>query len=199
MEECKIQAHIDQVVPNYISDRFQKGNIPRIAVIPFEVPVNFSPAMNPRLRLGHDLASGFQRYILQTTDQLIVEVFDRGEYPGKKMDFSTGNYIALKQARDAGYDFIFIGYMDEIKNDVTLRVQTKLVDTGNNTTVWFGTTEVMSRSRPTRSLLDTLTRGYYPVRDDLFEIPERIEVLEQCTATRVFTLPEIADPWIQVP
>jgi len=199
MEECKFQAYVDQGVPNYLSERFKKGNIPRIAVIPFEVPVNFSPAMNPRLKLGHDIASGFQRYILQTGEQVIVELFDRGDYPGKKMDFSTGNFIALNQARDAGYDFIFLGYMDDIKNDLVLRVHTKLIDTENNTTVWYGTTDVMSRSRPARSFLDFLTRGYYPDRDDLFEIPERIEVLEQCTVTRVFTIPAIEEPWVQVP
>ncbi len=199
MEDCKIQAYVDQIVPNYISERFKKDNIPRIAVIPFEVPVNFSPAMNPRLRLGHDLASGFQRYILQTEEKVIVELFDRGEYPGKKMDFSTGNFIALNQARDAGYDFIFIGYMDEIKNDLTLRVHTKLIDTENSTTVWYGTTDVMSRSRPARGFLDFLSRGYYHDRQDLFEIPERIEMLEQCTATRVFTIPPIEEPWIQLP
>lgn len=199
MEDCKIQAYVDQTVPNYLSERFQKGNIPRIAIIPFEVPVNFSPAMNPRLRLGHDLANGFQRYILQTGEQVIVELFDRGDYPGKRMDFSTGNFIALKQARDAGYDFIFIGYMDDIKNDLVLKVHTKLIDTENSTTVWYGTTDVMSRSRPARGLLDFLSRGIYPDRDDLFEFPERLDALEQCTTTRVFTLPVIPEPWIQIP
>jgi len=195
MEDCKIQAYVDQSVPNYLSERFKKGNIPRIAIIPFEVPVNFTPPMNPRLRLGHDLASGFQRYILQTGEQLIVELFDRGEYPGKRMDFSTGNYIALQQARDAGYDFIFIGYMDDIKNDLVLRVHTKLVDTENSSTVWYGTTDVMSRSRPARSLLDFLSRGIYPDREDLFEIPERIEALEQCTVTKIFSVPSAEEPW----
>ena len=199
MEDCKIQAYVDQTVPNYISERFKKGNIPRIAVIPFEVPVNFSPAMNPRFRLGHDLANGFQRYILQTGEQVIVELFDRGDYPGKKMDFSTGNFIALQQARDAGYDFIFIGYMDDIKNDLILKVHTKLIDTENSTTIWYGTTDVMSRARPARGLLDFLSRGIYPDRDDLFEIPERIDMLEQCTTTRVFTIPPIPEPWIQIP
>lgn len=195
MEDCKFQAYVDQQVPNYLSERFKKGNTPRIAVIPFDVPVNFSPVMNPRMRLGHDLAAGFQRYFLQTGEQIIVELFDRGEYPGKRMDFSTGNFIALQQARDAGYDFIFIGYMDDIKNDLVLRLHTKLVDTENSATVWYATTDVMSHSRPARGLLDAVTRGAYPDRDDLFEIPERIEMAEQCTVTRMFTLPSNGEAW----
>jgi hypothetical protein len=197
-ESCKIQAYVDQVVPNYLSERFVRGNIPRIAVIPFEVPANFSPAMNPLLRLGHDMATGFQRHMLQTGEQMIVELFDRGQWPGKRMDFSTGNLVALEQARDAGYDFIFVGYLDDIKDDVILRVHTKLVDTENSSTVWYGTTDVMSRARPTRGLLDWMTRGYYPVRHDLFEFRERFDELEQCTVQRMFTIPSVEKPWYSI-
>ena len=88
--------------------------------------------------------------------------------------------------------------MDDIKNDLVLRLHTKLIDTENSSTVWYATTDVMSHSRPARGFLDAVTRGAYPERDDLFEIPERLEMAEQCTVTRMFTLPSNGEAWYDV-
>ncbi len=179
-----------QDLVTHLSARFKRGETPRVAIIPFDVPVNFSAIMNPRLRLGHKLASDFQKAFLEQGENLIVEVVDRAEWPGKRLDFDTGNYIALEQARRAGFDYILVGYMDEIKNDYILTVHTKVIDTENDQTIWYGTTDVSSSSRPTRGLLNVFSKGFYPDRDDLFEFPERLKLLPFCTSERIFHLEE---------
>lgn len=183
--QCNIQAHIDQQLSDYLSRRFEKGSTPRIAIIPFDVPVNFSPEMNAQLRFGLSLAEMFQKNLLRQDERVIVEIFDRSNWPGKKMDFATGNYIALKQARDAGYDFILIGFMDSIVDSTMLSINTKLIDTENSTTLWYGTSEISSPAAPSRRLLNFLSRGVYPLREDILNFSERSEKLVACTVDRM--------------
>jgi len=176
---------LDERFVEYVSNRFQKGSIPRVAVVPFEVPVNFSPIMNPELRYGFKLAQMFQQSLLSQNEKIIVEVFDRSNWPGKKMDFATGNMIAMKQARDAGYDFLVVGVMDEMTNANNLSIQTKLIDTENSTTVWYGISQSVWPRRPTQDFLNFLSRGIYPKRDDVFEIQDRTKKLVDCTVDRL--------------
>lgn len=186
---CKIQAHIDQGFANYVSKRFEKGSTPRVAIIPFDVAVNFSPSssFNPELHYGLTLARLFKQNMLAQGDKVIVEIFDRSNWQGKKMDFLTGDLISLKQARDAGYDFLVTGYMDDILEAETLTIHSKIIDTENSTTIWYGTSTSMSPERPTKDLLNFLSRGIYPKRDDVLHFNQRTEGLVSCTIQRVYS------------
>ena len=186
--QCNIQAHIDQRFVDYLSHRFQKGSTPRIAIIPFDVPANFSPVNNPELRFGFKLAEIFQRKILAKGEKLIVELFNRDEWPGKSLDFSTGNYTAIKQARDAGYDLVLVGKFENIVDSQVLSIQSKIIETESTNTIWFGTSQSFSKEAQTKGFLNFLSRGVYPLREDVFHISERTEALVSCTVDRVFSL-----------
>lgn len=185
---CKIQAHIDQSFIDYLSQRFQKGSTPRIAILPFDVPANFSPSnsFNPDLNYGNKITDFFKQRILSKGEKIIVEVFDRSNWPGKKMDFVTGDFIAMKQARDAGYDFIVTGYLDNIIDAQVLTIHSKIIDTENSTTVWYGTSNSVSPEQPTKNLLNFLSRGIYPYRDDVMHLNQRVDGLVACTVERIF-------------
>lgn len=186
-ESCKIQAYVDQSFVNYVSSRFQKGNIPRVAIIPFDAQENFSPPMDPNMRFGTRLAQTFQQQFLAKKERIIVEVFMR-DWPGKRLDFTAGNFQAINYSRDAGYDFVMVGFVENISNDLVIRVHTKLIDTSSGMTVWYGTTDVKSNARSTRGFMRAATRGSYPERDDLFEFEARIDQLSYCTTERIFQL-----------
>jgi TolB-like protein len=185
-ESCKIQAYVDQTFVDYLDARFQKGNVPRLAIVPFDTQENFSPPMNPHLRFGNRLAQGFQQQFLARNEAIIVEVFLR-DWPGKRLDFTAGNFQAINYARDAGYDFVVVGFVEDIVNDLKIRVHTKIIDVDNGMTVWYGTTDVKSNARSSRGFLRAATRGSYPERDDLFEFEQRIDKLTTCTAERIFS------------
>lgn len=184
-ESCKIRAYVDNSFVDYLSQRFESENIPRVAIVPFDVPENFTPPMNPMLRFGHKLAQSFQQEFLARSESIIIEMFLR-DWPGKRLDFSAGNFQAIKQARDAGYDFVFVGFMEEMVNDLKMRVHTKLIDTDSGITIWYGTTDVSSNARSSRQLANILTVGAYAKRDDLFEMEPRIDELAVCTTARIF-------------
>jgi hypothetical protein len=186
-EGCNIRAYVENPFLDYVSSRFEKDNVPRIGIIPFDVPENFSPPMNPHLRFGHRLAQSLHATFLQQGEPLIVEVFNR-DWPGKRLDFSAGNFQAIRQARDAGYDFVVVGFMEEPTNDLRFRVHTKLIDTDNSITVWYGSTDVMSNARSSRNLLNIFTRGVYAKRDDLFEMEPRVDRFAECTAARIYSV-----------
>lgn len=184
-ETCKIQAYVDQSFVNYLSSRYKRGNSPRVAVIPFDVQENFSPPMNPNLRFGTKLAQGFQQQFLARNENIIVEVFLR-DWPGKRLDFTAGNFQAIQYAKDAGFDFVVVGFVEDMVNDLKMRVHTKVIDVNDSLTIWYGTTDVKSNARSARGFMRAATRGSYPERDDLFEFEERFDKLTQCTAERIF-------------
>ncbi len=156
-----------------------------MAIIPFDAQENFSPPMNPTLRFGNRLAQGFQQQFLARNENIIAEVFLR-DWPGKRLDFTAGNFQAINYARDAGYDFVVVGFAEDIVNDLKIRVHTKVIDVNDSITVWYGTTDVKSNARSARGFMRAATRGSYPARDDLFEFEERIDKLAKCTAERIF-------------
>lgn len=186
---CKIQAHIDERFVDYISNRFQKGSTPRIAVMPFDVPVNFSPVFDPNLRFGLNLAQNFQQNMLAQNQKMIIEIFDRAEWPGKGHDFATGNFVALRQARDAGYDFLLVGTLDKTVDSNLTVIHTKLIDTDSSTTIWYGTSELESIEKPRRNFLNFLSRGIYPMREDILHYSENTKSLCSCTVNRMFNPP----------
>ncbi|HMO16561.1 MAG TPA: hypothetical protein PKA63_02035 [Oligoflexia bacterium] len=187
-EGCKFRAYINNPFVDYVSSRFEKDNVPRVAIIPFDVPENFSPPFNPNLRFGHRLAQSLQEGFLARGESMIIEVFNR-DWPGKRIDFSAGNFQAIRQARDAGYDFVVVGLMEEFTNDLKMRVHTKVIDTDNSITVWYGTTDVTSNARSSRKFLNIGSKGLYPMRDDLYEIEPRIDRFSECTAAEIFKSP----------
>jgi len=151
----------------------------RLGIFPFDVPETFSPTINDQRNYGRELARDTQLELNASGDVPIVELFDRDRWPGKRADFFKGNYEAVEIARSAGYDFVLIGYLEDLKNDSTMELFTKLIDTQNQVTVWSSKTETESLTRGLRKDLSDLRVANN--RPDLFDFPARTKELVRCT------------------
>ena len=186
-ESCTIHADIDESYLDYVKARYDDSNPKRTAIIPFDVPENFSPpgALPGSMtnHSGQELARRLQAALLAEQEMGIVEVFDRGSWPQKREEFFHGNYSAIEQSRAAGYDFVIVGMFEPITNGTTVRFQTKLIDTASNTTVFSGMTEIYSNARDWDNAL--IRKESVTVRNDLFNFRERFELYARCTAKRI--------------
>ncbi|MCB0322123.1 MAG: hypothetical protein KDD69_01085 [Bdellovibrionales bacterium] len=170
---------------DYLSNRYDSEQLPRLAILPFNVPENFAPPGNESHHYGRDLAQLFHRELLKASDFGIIEVFNRDRWPGKRAEFNAGNYQAMQLARNAGYDFVLVGYLEDIINETDLSVLTRVIDTSNGVTVWYGRTVVYSNDRPLRRTLAEYTFGFVEDRPDLFGFPERAERMARCTVEHI--------------
>ena len=190
-EECKIRTYVDVGLLDYISSRYHSGQAPRIAIIPFEVPETFAPAGKPSINYGRELAHLFHQELLRGNELSVVEIFDRNNWPGKKAEFFTGDYTALQLARNAGYDFLILGYMEEINNESDITILTRAIDLSNNVTVWYARSTVSSNERVLRRTYSYWSFGFL-MKDqpELFAFPERSQLLIRCTVNRLLTPPK---------
>ncbi len=186
-EECTIHADIEENIHDYLRSRYDESKPKRFAIMPFDVPENFSPpgALPGALanNTGQELARRLQQALVAQQDIGIVEVFDRESWQKKRDEFFRGNYVAIDQARSAGYDLLIVGMLEPITNGTTLRFQTKVIDLSGNMTVWSGLTEVYSNARDWDNAL--IRREFVQVRNDYFNFRERFETYARCTAERI--------------
>jgi hypothetical protein len=186
-ESCTIRADIDESYPDYVKARYDESNPRRTAIIPFDVPENFSPpgALPGSMtnHSGQELARRLQAALLSEHEMGIVEVFDRGSWQQKREEFFHGNYSSIEQSRAAGYDFVIVGMLEPITDGTTLRFQTKLIDTASNTTVFSGMTEIYANARDWDKAL--IRKETVIVRNDLFNFREKFETYARCTAKRL--------------
>lgn len=184
--ECKIQAYVNAVLPSYLSNRYHSEKPARSAVVPFDVPESFAPGGVQSMHYGRELANILQRELLRSAEMGIVEVFNRDRWPGKRSEFFTGNHGAISLARNAGYDFVVVGYLDEVVDDKALTFFTKVIDTSNNITVWYARTLVTFWGRKNRQDLSELSKGIIKSQPELFYFPERAELFANCTVEKMF-------------
>jgi len=151
----------------------------RAAVIPFDVPETFAPLGNDSANYGRELARKVQGELNRAGGLPIVEIFNRDRWPGKRAEFFNGNYGAIDLARAAGYDLVIVGYLDDIKNEKSLGMYTKIIDTQDQVTIWSSRTEVSTSAREVRRALDATP--FVNDRPDLFHFPERTDKLAECT------------------
>lgn len=184
-EGCNIRTYIDVGFDNYLSQQNRTKKILRMAVVPFDVPETFAPVGRENINYGIELAKRFQQQLLGKTPGLIVELFDRERWPGKREDFLKGNYQAIELARNAAYDLVAVGYMEEITNSSDLVILTKIIDVTNSVTLWDARTVVYTTQRTLRSNLSRV--GAVEDQPDLFAFPERTQKFAQCTVERLLS------------
>ncbi|NLF25173.1 MAG: hypothetical protein GX589_05880 [Deltaproteobacteria bacterium] len=139
-DPCNSRAYIQLVVEDYLNKRFPLKSPVRMAIIPFSVPANLASSGNESPGLGNELAWKIHAYLLETGSIPMLEVFNRVDWPGKKDEFFTGNYGALALAREAGYDLVMVGYLDQVATPARMSVQTKLIEVESGITVYYGKT-----------------------------------------------------------
>ncbi len=186
-----MRTYTDAGLSDYVKDRFHSKQFVRVAIIPFDVPETFAPPGNESLHFGREMARKFQGEFIRTGVLPIVELFNVDRWPGKREEFFEGNYQAMMFARDAGYDLVVVGYLEELRNDEELNVYTKIIDTGNYMTLWYGKTMVYSRDRTWRKVL--AEARMFKDRPDLFNFAERTEELALCTVNRIVAGPLLVE------
>ncbi len=186
---CKMRTYSNLGLPDYIKARFNYRQPIRIAIIPFEVPANFAPNFGStgqeNLNFGRELARKFQLELRRSGELAIVEVFNRDRWPGKREEFFTGNYNAIRIAKDAGYHMVMVGFLEQPKNDEDLNLHTKIIDTTNGVTVWDAKTMAFSRNRSIEKGLSQVFIGHE--RPEQFYFPERTERMVVCTVDKILT------------
>lgn len=147
LDQCKTHAYVDSVLEDYLSTRYQTNSQVRLGIIPFVVPANLTQRPFQYRGLGNELAFQLQAQILNQDVVPITEVLNREDWPGKKDEFYTGNFGALSQAREAGYDLILVGIVDSYNAFAEVTASAKLIDVESGVTLWYGKTTVHTRRR----------------------------------------------------
>jgi hypothetical protein len=156
-----------------------------MAIVPFNVPESFSPSGNESLNFGRELAARFHQELMGEGELGIIELFNRDRWPGKRSEFNAGNYGSIELARNAGYDLVLVGYLEEIVNETDLTLLTKVIDTSNGVTVWYGRTVAYSSRRPLRRTLAEHSFGFVKDEPDSFRFQERADEMARCTVDSI--------------
>lgn len=182
-EECKTRAHIDNSLPDFLSQRFGSKSQARLGIIPFTVPANFSAWGEGRPDWGYELAVMTHQELLAAREIPVIEVLDRRDWPGKAEEFYAGNFGALQLARNAGYDLVMVGVLEPLRSANSLAVSSKIIDTASGITVWYATTEAFTyRPEIERSAAYI---NLTPKRPDLAYTPEMAREIARCIAVGV--------------
>jgi hypothetical protein len=140
LDRCKTRAYVRNIVPDYLSARFHSEAPVRMAIIPFSPPANLAYRGPEVPGLGNLLASQIHSELVAANQVPIVELFNRQDWPGKKDEFSTGNFGAIRASRDAGYDLVLVGKMLPMQALDSISVEYKLIEVEAGITLWYGVT-----------------------------------------------------------
>ncbi len=180
-----MRAYVNAGLLDYLKTRYDSTNTSRLAIIPFNVPESFAPSGMQSRHFGRDIALNFHQEIVGSGELGIVELFNRDRWPGKRAEFSHGNYQAIESARNAGYDLVLVGYLEDIVNETDLTLLTKLIDTSNGVTLWYGRTVTYSARRPLRRSISEYSFGFVRDRPDSFAFQERVAEMARCTVDSI--------------
>lgn len=158
-ESCKSRAHVQLILSDYLSHRFDSHSPVRVALIPYSVPANLAADSSQRPGVGNELAWQIHQKLLATGAVPIVEVFNRPDWPQKKDEFFTGNFGALSMAREAGYDLMLVGLVENMRATDELTAHSKLIEVESGVTVWYGTDTAWTRRPEMDIVQDRLFLG----------------------------------------
>lgn len=184
-ETCNIRAYTETSLLEYLESEQYAQKRSRFAIIPFDVPETFAAQGGQNRHFGRELARMFHQELQSAGELPIIELYDIDRWPGKRQEFFAGNYRAIEIGRHAGFDFVLLGYLDDITNATDLSLYTKIVDTSNGITVWSGHSEVRSHLRDwKRELSRTRLLKEQP---EEFRFKERVAELARCTTKRILS------------
>lgn len=147
LDSCKTHAFVETQIEDYLTRRFNTGAPVRMGIIPYTVPANLSGIVNQYPGLGNELARLTHAQFLNREIIPITEVVNRDDWPRKKDEFFKGNFGALSQAREAGYDLIFVGLVENLAFNKKLILSTKMIEVESGITLWYGRTIVTTDRR----------------------------------------------------
>lgn len=185
-EECKSHAHIRIPLDEFINQRFPTGIPVRLGIIPFATPVNLAAQSDRQPGAGKQIARYLQRELLsKQTSVNVIETMDRSDWPGQAEQFFHGNFNAISMARDAGFDLVLVGVIENPRSAEAISAFSKLIEVESGITVWSGRSEASTnanvRSRSGVSSWWTSDQQRYPRTNTL------LETLAQCLITNALT------------
>ena len=152
-EYCKSRAYVQIPLGDHLSTRFNSGDPVRLAIIPFSVPANLTPRAGNQHAISNELAWKVQAEMLARGAVPIAEILNREDWPAKREEFFTGNFGAISFAREAGYDLVFVGYVNPMNSIDEVTAQGKLIETESGITLWYGTSTATSARANVRNNL----------------------------------------------
>lgn len=156
-----------------------------MAIMPFSVPANL--ATQDAARPGYDmLAARLLHAELLTANELpVVELLNRAGWPGNRDDFAFGNFEAIRQARDSGYDLLLLGQIAELSTPEAFTAYTKIIDVDSNTTVWSARYDIHSNRKNWQYLGANVAATRR--RPDQFAFTPMLEKLAACVRHTVIS------------
>jgi hypothetical protein len=188
-ESCKTRAYVRTDFEAFINQRFNLNSPVRLGIIPFSTQANISHYSNELPGLGNTLAWEVHRQLLGSEVFPIVEVLNRQDWPGKKEEFSTGNFGAITAARDAKYDLVMVGYLEPLHRLDTWIIHTKVIEVEAGVTLWYGTSRVWTDRADMLEVSSSL--GLTDRRPDLIHITPLLEESGRCIAYDMLHDPEV--------
>lgn len=144
--QCNSRAYVSTDVAEYVSARFSSPSNVRLGIVPFSVPANLAQRGDLYNDLASSMARRLQGGMLEIGVFGIAEIFNRPDWPQKREEFFTGNFGAMSLARDAGYDFILIGLIDELRSAHNLTIYSKVIEVESGITLWFAKSEYQEQN-----------------------------------------------------
>ncbi len=179
-EACNTRAWVRTDLESFIYQHFKNGQQARVGVIPFISQANLADRYDGQTGLGTQMAWAVQRELLATEVFPVVQMLAHEDWPGRKQEFFAGNFGSLAFARDAGLDFVLIGYIDWPDRLDKWVVHTKLIDVHTGTTLWYGSSTV-STVRPDMLEVSS-TLGLTDRRPDMYHMQQIRDAAATCIA-----------------
>jgi hypothetical protein len=182
-ESCQSHAYTQTPLLDYIQNRFRPNSPVRIGVMPAITQANMNHFYYEYMNGGLMLANRIQQDLLNWGTLPIVEVFNRPEWPGKKEEFFSGNFNSIKYARNAGYDFVVVSFVEPMRNTENLSALVRVIDTSSGVSVYYGKSTAHSMRQDYNRTSDAYAFGQ--------EIPSQIptndlfEKLGQCVSQAI--------------
>ena len=191
-EQCKTHAYLENGLGSVLTQRFHSNAPVRLAIIPFSTPAGIAYQNADLPGLGNRIAWNVHALLLKSGEAPIVEVLNRQDWPGKKEEFFTGNFGALAQAREAGYDLVLVGYLEPMHSLDEMTAESKLIEVESGMTIWYGQNTASTWRGDRNRVMAHL--GITDRRPDLIYNHELVEALSACVADSV-----VHDPALDVP
>lgn len=185
-ESCQSHAYTQTIITDYIATRYTPRSPVRIGVVPASAPSNMSPYTTEQPGAGNQLSQRIQQDLLNYGELPIVEVLNRNDWPGKKEEFFSGNFGAIRMGREAGYDMILVSFIEPQRSLDALSAYTKVIDTESGVTLYYGKSTVITERDDLRNAV--VPFGLMKRDPSLVHTNDMIESLGQCISQSVMAL-----------
>jgi len=155
-ESCQSHAYSQVPILDFISKRYTPNAPVRIGVVPASAPANMSSLYIEQPSAGNQLAWRIQQDLLNYGELPIVEVLNRQEWPGKRDEFFTGNFGAIRYARDAGYDIVIVSWIEPMRAPDTMSAFAKVIEVESGTTIYYGKSTAISNRQEYKNAVANL-------------------------------------------